>query len=108
MEKKIRWGVLGCGNIAAKFSADLQHVPDALLLAVASRNKTVAADFAARFAVTRSYGSYSDLVNDPDIDVIYVATPHGLHHEHVLQCLEKKKAVLCEKAFAINQRQAEE
>jgi predicted dehydrogenase len=78
------------------------------LLAVGSRNKSVADAFAKRFSVSRSHGSYEDLVSDKDIDVIYVATPHGLHHQQVLLCIENNKAVLCEKAFAINRRQTVE
>jgi predicted dehydrogenase len=108
MNKKIRWGILGCGNIAAKFASDLQYVTDAELIAVGSRNKQVADEFAKKFSATHSHGSYEELVTDKDVDVIYVASPHGLHFEHVLLCLKNKKAVLCEKAFAINQRQAKE
>ena len=72
------------------------------------RNKSVADEFANKNAASHSYGSYENLVNDKDVDAIYVATPHGLHHEHVLLCIENKKAVLCEKAFAINRKQAKE
>ncbi len=108
MNNKIRWGILGCGNIAAKFASDLQYVSDAELVAVGSRHRPVADEFAKKFSARVSYGSYEDLVNDHEVDVIYVATPHGLHHEHVLLCIENEKAVLCEKAFAINQRQAKE
>jgi predicted dehydrogenase len=108
MNKKIRWGILGCGNIAAKFASDLQYVTDAELIAVGSRNKPVADEFAKKFSAPHSHGSYEELVTDKDVDVIYVASPHGLHFEHVLLCLKNKKAVLCEKAFAMNQRQAKE
>jgi predicted dehydrogenase len=108
MNKKINWGILGCGNIAAKFAGDLKYVADSELVAVASRNKSAADEFAKRFSASHSHGSYEDLVNDKDVDVIYVATPHGLHHEHVLLCIENNKAVLCEKAFAINKKQAKE
>src|SRR5579862_5641766 len=108
MKEKINWGILGCGNIAAKFAADLKYVADSKLVAVGSRNKSIADEFANRFSASHSYGSYEDLVNDKDIDVIYVATPHGLHHEHVMLCIENEKAVLCEKAFAINKKQAKE
>jgi predicted dehydrogenase len=108
MQKEIRWGILGCGHIAAKFANDLQYVEGARLVAAGSRSQTVAADFSKKFSIPHIHGSYDALVKDEEVDVIYVASPHGLHHEHVLLCLEHKKAVLCEKAFAINSRQAME
>jgi predicted dehydrogenase len=108
MSDKIRWGILGCGNIAAKFAADLQYVDGAQLVAVGSRNQLTAQEFAKRFAVPNMHGSYEALAGDKAVDVIYVATPHGLHHEHVLLCIENKKSVLCEKAFALNLRQTKE
>ena len=104
----IRWGILGCGRIARKFAADLALVTDAKLMAVGARQLENAKAFAKDFPASRVHGSYEDLVKDPDVDVIYVASPHALHHEHTLLCLEHKKAVLCEKAFAINRRQAKE
>jgi predicted dehydrogenase len=108
MNNKIRWGILGCGNIAAKFASDLQYVNNAELVAVGSRKQNVADEFAKRFSASHSHGSYEDLVTDNDVDVIYIASPHGLHHQHALLCIENKKAVVCEKAFAINRRQAKE
>ena len=104
----IRWGILGCGRIARKFAADLSLVENAKLTAVGARQLKTARDFADEFPVSHVHGSYEALVSDPEVDVIYVASPHALHHEHTLLCLNHKKAVLCEKAFAINQRQAEE
>lgn len=106
--KKIRWGILGCGKIARKFAADLQLANRAELIAVAARQRSSARAFANDFPAHYVHGNYEDLVTNPDVDVIYVATPHGLHHEHVLLCLKHKKAVLCEKAFALNYRQASE
>jgi len=108
MNNKIRWGILGCGNIAAKFASDLKYVNDGELIAVGSRRQNVADEFARKFSASHSHGSYEALVTDDDVDVIYIASPHGLHHEHALLCIENKKAVLCEKAFAINLRQAKE
>jgi predicted dehydrogenase len=104
----IRWGILGCGRIARKFAADLAHVKDARLTAVGARQLENAATFAKEFPVSHVHGSYEALVTDPEVDVIYVASPHALHHEHTLLCLNHKKAVLCEKAFALNQHQAKE
>jgi predicted dehydrogenase len=108
MNNKIRWGILGCGNIAAKFTSDLKYVTDAELVAVGSRKQNAADEFAKRFSASHSHGSYEALVTDKDVDVIYIASPHSLHHEHALLCIENKKAVLCEKAFAINRKQAKE
>jgi len=106
--KKIRWGILGCGHIAKKFASDLQYVEGAELIAAGSRSRSVADEFSKEFSVAHSHGSYESLVNDDEVDVIYVASPHGLHHEHVMLCLQHKRAVLCEKAFAINSKQAKE
>jgi predicted dehydrogenase len=108
MMKKIRWGILGCGRIAGKFASDLQYVEDAELAAVGSRELEKARSFAADYFVPKAYGSYEALVADPDLDVIYVASPHAQHHEHSLLCLRHDKAVLCEKAFALNLHQVKE
>lgn len=105
---KIRWGILGCGKIARKFASDLQWVKDTELAAVAARELSTAQNFAKDFPARHIHGSYEALVNNPEVDVIYVATPHGLHYEHVRLCLQHQKAVLCEKAFAINYQQAKE
>ena len=105
---KTKWAILGCGRIAGKFAADLQLVTDAELYAVASRDLEKAKAFAAQYPAQHIYGSYEALVNNPEIDVIYVATPHSHHHEHTLLCLRHNKAVLCEKAFAINAAQVRE
>jgi predicted dehydrogenase len=108
MTRTIRWGILGCGHIARKFASDLQHLPDAALVALGSRSRSNAEAFATAFPVAHIHDSYEALAANPEVDVIYVASPHGLHHEHVLLCLQYNKAVLCEKAFAINSRQARE
>jgi predicted dehydrogenase len=105
MGRRIRWGILGCGNIANKFAADLKWVNDAELVAVASRSQTKAAELSTKYGVRHAFNSYEALVNCPEVDVIYIATPHGLHCEHTLLCLDQKKAVLCEKAFALNASQ---
>ena len=108
MPTKIRWAILGCGKIARKFAADLKLVKDAELIAVAAREQSKADAFAKDFPAKYKHNSYEALVQNPEVDVIYVATPHGLHHEHVMLCLKHKKAVLCEKAFALNYVQAKE
>jgi predicted dehydrogenase len=104
----IRWGILGCGRIARKFASDLQYVKDARLMAVGSRHQATADAFAAEFPAPYRHNSYEALAENPEVDAIYIASPHALHHEHTLLCLERKKAVLCEKAFALNSAQAKE
>ena len=105
---KIRWGILGCGRIARKFAADLRLVADAELTAIASRNKETLEQFAKDFPCKHLHNSYEALAANDEVDVIYVATPHSHHYEHTMLCLNHNKAVLCEKAFAINSRQASE
>ncbi len=104
--QKIRWGILGTGWISARFAEDLKLVPGAVLTAVASRKLETAQQFAKQHSIPHAYGSYGELVNNPDIDVVYVATPHIRHKEDSLLCLEAGKAVLCEKPFAINAQDA--
>ena len=106
--KTYNWAILGCGGIARKFSSDLKLLPNAKLYAAASRDLKKAQDFADEYGFEVAYGSYEVMVNDPKVDVVYVATPHSHHYEHTLLCLNHKKAVLCEKAFAINKKEAEE
>src|SRR6187549_2688495 len=105
---KIRWGILGCGRIARKFAADLRLVADAELTAIASRNKETLEIFAKDFQCKHLHNSYEALAANKEVDVIYIATPHSHHYEHTMLCLNHDKAVLCEKAFAINSRQANE
>jgi predicted dehydrogenase len=100
--RNIRWGIIGLGNIANKFATDLLTVKDAELYAVASRTKQKADDFAGKYQATKAYSSYQMLVNDVNVDAVYIATPHSLHKENVLLCLEKGVAVLCEKPFAMD------
>jgi dihydrodiol dehydrogenase / D-xylose 1-dehydrogenase (NADP) len=108
MADKVRWGILGTGNIAKQLARGLAVLPDAELLAVGSRSQESADGFGEQFDVERRYASYADLVSDPDVEVVYVATPHSLHRESSLLCLRAGKAVLCEKPFAINATEARE
>lgn len=101
----IRWGILGAGRIARKFASDLQLVEGAVLIAVGSRTKQSADEFADEFPVKYRHYSYEDLVINDEVDVIYIATPHNLHYQNTLLCLNHHKAVLCEKPFAINTNQ---
>ncbi len=104
--KNIRWGILGAGRIARKFAADLKLVIDAELIAIGSRTKESADDFNAGFPVKYCHYSYEELAQNPEVDVIYIATPHNLHYENTLLCLNNNKAVLCEKPFAMNLQQS--
>lgn len=102
-----RWGILGTGNIARQFARGLQTMPDAELVAVGSRRQETARAFAESFGARRAHGSYEALAADPEIEAVYVATPHTLHADNSLLCLEAGKAVLCEKPFALNALEAQ-
>jgi len=104
--KIIKWGILGTGRIAKIFAADLQLAEGCELVAVASRNQAGADEFAEKFPVKNRHSSYEELAKNPEVDVVYIATPHNLHYENTLLCLNNNKAVLCEKPFAINTRQS--
>ncbi len=107
MPKKIRWGILGTGTVARDFALDLKLVKDAELTAIASRSADKAALFVQAFGGTKSYEGYGDLVADPDIDIVYIATPNHCHKDHSLLALQANKAVLCEKSFALNAQEAQ-
>ncbi|MGW0419173.1 Gfo/Idh/MocA family protein [Streptomyces sp. NPDC003015] len=107
-EQRVRWGILATGGIAAAFTADLVDLPDAEVVAVASRSEASAKAFAERFGIERAYGEWGALAEDADIDVVYVATPHAAHRAAAGLCLSAGRNVLCEKAFTLNAREAEE
>ncbi|MER8010447.1 Gfo/Idh/MocA family oxidoreductase [Streptomyces sp. NPDC094149] len=106
--ESVRWGILATGGIAAAFTAALVDLPDAEVVAVASRSQASAEAFAERFGIERAYGEWGALAEDADIDVVYVATPHSAHRAAAGLCLEAGRNVLCEKAFTLNAREAEE
>ncbi|MBI1256802.1 MAG: gfo/Idh/MocA family oxidoreductase [Chloroflexi bacterium] len=108
MVEKIRWGILGTGNIAHKFAGGLTVVDDAELVAVGSRTQAGADKFGDEFGVPRRHASYEALANDSDIDAVYVSTPHPFHKDNTILCLKAGKAVICEKPFALNEREAQE
>lgn len=108
MDDKIRWGILSTGWIANKFAEGLSVLPDAEIVAVGSRAQETADEFGDRFDVDHRHASYKALAEDPDVDVVYIGTPHSLHRESSVLCLEAGKAVLCEKPFAINAVEAQE
>ena len=107
-DSTINWGILGLGKIARKFADDLIRVSGCRLLAAGSRNQSKADDFAAAYQVPFAFGSYEQLVNHDELDVIYIASPHTLHKEHALMALDAGKHVLCEKPFAINVQEVDE
>ncbi|QDA59872.1 Gfo/Idh/MocA family protein [Hymenobacter jejuensis] len=106
--RTFNWGIIGLGRIAHKFAESLQLVPNARLYGVASRSLDKAQQFAAQYNVAHAVGSYEELLKLPDLDVVYIATPHSEHHAHTLLCLRAGVPVLCEKAFALNTRQVQE
>ena len=107
MDKTIHWGILGCGNIANKFATDLRKVSGSVLHAVAARDSDRAQKFAKKHSAERTYSNYTTLANDPDLDVVYVATTHNFHYEHAALCLAANKAVLCEKPICVNAQEAQ-
>ncbi len=106
--KKIKWGIIGLGNIANQFATDLMTIPDAELIAVASRSQENADEFTKKYHAKKTYNSYEALAKDSEVDAVYIATPHSFHKEHSILCLQHKKAVLCEKPFAMNLQEVEE
>ncbi|HII4500040.1 TPA: Gfo/Idh/MocA family protein [Clostridium perfringens] len=105
--KKLKWGILGPGNIARDFAQALNRV-NGEVYAVASRNKERAEKFARENNVKKAYGSYDEIIKDEDIDVVYIATPHSNHYEYIIKSLNNNKHVLCEKAITVNERELEE
>ncbi|MFP6584496.1 MAG: Gfo/Idh/MocA family oxidoreductase [Candidatus Hydrogenedentota bacterium] len=108
MANRVRWGILGTGSIAHQFADALTAMDDAEIVAVGSRTQKSADAFGKEYGVERCHSSYDDLANDADVDLIYIATPHGLHKENTILCIEAGKGVLCEKPFTINRKDAEE
>ncbi len=108
MSKALRWGVIGTGKIAATFARDLRLIEEGDVVAVGSRRRESAERFAQEFGVARHYDSYEALVHDPDVDAVYVATPHPMHLENASLALRHGKAVLVEKAFTMTAAEARE
>jgi predicted dehydrogenase len=104
----VRWGILGTGGIARTFVTDLRLTDSGVVAAVGSRSRGSADRFADEFAIASRHASYESLVADPDIDVIYVATPHPMHHDNAILALRGGKHVLVEKPFAMNAAEARE
>lgn len=105
MSTEIRWGIVGLGKIADTFARDLALVPDANLVAVASRSLQKAEDFKSKQRAANAFGSYEALFNCSEVDVVYIATPHSHHAQLALEAMEYGKHVLCEKPMGVNREQ---
>ncbi|MDF2613129.1 MAG: dehydrogenase [Clostridia bacterium] len=108
MTKQYNIGLLGASRIARKFASDAVSVKGAKLYAVAARTLESAQTFQKEFNMPYSYGSYEELVNDKNVDIIYISTPNSFHKDHALLCLNAGKAVICEKPLALNAKEADE
>lgn len=106
MASPLRWGVIGTGRIAHTFARDLEFTDQGVIVAVGSRTQTSADAFADEFSIARRHASYEELVSNPEVDVVYVAIPHPLHHANALLALEHDKPVLVEKAFTMTGAEA--
>ncbi|MEU5266445.1 Gfo/Idh/MocA family oxidoreductase [Amycolatopsis sp. NPDC021455] len=105
---ELRWGLLAAGTIAAHFAAGVEESKHGRLTAVGARDAGRAREFATRFDIPKAYGSYEDLLADPDVDAVYVSTPHAMHKEWAVAAAEAGKHVLCEKPLTISAADAEE
>jgi predicted dehydrogenase len=105
--KKVRWGIVGPGNIAHSFAHDFQFTKYGELKAVASRSLTRAQKFANKYNIPKAYGSYDELYADEEIDIVYVATPHTFHYENSVDAINSGKAVLCEKPITVNPQECD-
>jgi len=104
----IRFAILGAGTIANKMAITVAHMPSVKAYAVAARDLDRARAFAKQYGFEKAYGSYDEMLGDPEIDLVYVAVPHSLHFIMMKKCLEHGKNVLCEKPFTVNARQSRE
>ena len=105
--KRFNWGVLGPGRIAQVFADGLKVIDGAALYGVASTHLQRARDFAEKNGGEKTYDSYEALVNDPQVDGVYIATPHRFHYDNTLLCLNAGKPVLCEKPLTVNSAEAQ-
>jgi predicted dehydrogenase len=106
--ERLRWGVLGPGDVAGTFTRALARSPGAVCVAVGSRSAGRAASFAAEHGLERAYGSYEQLMADPEVDIVYVASPQSVHHSHARLALERGKGVLVEKPMTMSRAEADD
>jgi dihydrodiol dehydrogenase / D-xylose 1-dehydrogenase (NADP) len=105
---KVKWGIISTGSIASQFVADLLHASNGVAYAVGSRNQESADEFARKYNIPQAYATYEELVNDPEVDAVYIGTPHPFHKDNALLALRAGKVVLCEKPFTVNSVELEE
>ncbi|WP_440961012.1 Gfo/Idh/MocA family protein [Paenibacillus nitricinens] len=103
----LKWAIIGPGSIATEFAAALNDI-DGTLYAVGSRTLKKAQAFASQYGAKKAYGNYSEMLQDPEIDVVYISTPHSNHYEYIIESLQNNKHVLCEKAITVNSKQLQE
>lgn len=101
-------GILGAGGIAATLAETMNKMPKVECYGVASRDLAKAEKFIAEHGFQKAFGSYEDMMKDTEVELVYIATPHSHHYRNMKMCLEAGKHVLCEKAFTVNAKQAEE
>ena len=104
----LKMAIMGAGAIANKMAATITKMNDVEAYAIAARDKDRAEKFAEKYGFTKFYGSYEEMLKDPEVELVYIATPHSHHYKCAKMCLEAGKHVLCEKAFTVNAEQAEE
>ena len=104
----IKIGIIGCGNIARKMASTINGMEDAELVACASRDIVKARAFAEKYSIRKAFGSYEELYDDNEVELVYIATPMSVHKKHMLGCIRHGKNVLCEKSFTVNAEEAEE
>ena len=102
MSKIYNWGIMATGKIAYTFAKAVNSVPDARLYACASRTAAKAEEFARKTGAQKVYSSYEQLARDPEVDIVYIASPMSCHYENARLCLENGKNVLCEKSITLN------
>jgi predicted dehydrogenase len=106
--EKVRWGIVSTGRITHQFVQDFKYVPNGEVVAVASRSQGSADAFAGEYGIPRAYAGYERLLEDPEVDAIYIATPHTMHFQNTVDAVSAGKHVLCEKPFTINPRESEQ
>lgn len=104
----LKMAIMGAGAIANKMAATITKMNDVEAYAIAARDEDRAEKFAEEYGFTKFYGSYEEMLKDPEVELVYIATPHSHHYKCAKMCLEAGKHVLCEKAFTVNAEQAEE
>ena len=104
----VRFGIIGLGTIANRFAAVLKQTDETVLEAVASRDMARSEEFALKYNSKKAYDDYEKLIQDKDIDIIYIALTHNFHYDTVKKCLNNNKAVLCEKPLVVTEREGKE